>query len=72
MSTGPDTNGSQFFFVYRDSQLYPDYTQFGTVLSGMSILDEIAAAGVADVGGKPQSDGAPAKPLIIESLTLTA
>jgi len=38
----------------------------------MSILDEIAAAGVADVGGKPQSDGAPAKPLIIESLTLTA
>lgn len=28
---GPDTNGSQFFIVYRDSALPPTYTVFGSV-----------------------------------------
>ena len=28
---GPDTNGSQFFIVYDDSPLPPDYTVFGSI-----------------------------------------
>ena len=28
-NAGPDTNGSQFFLVYKDSRLRPDYTVFG-------------------------------------------
>ncbi|HET8766568.1 MAG TPA: peptidylprolyl isomerase [Pedococcus sp.] len=64
---GPDTNGSQFFLVYRDSRLRPDYTVFGHVTeAGMEVLDEIAAAGI-DPGteGTPE-DGAPASPVRIE------
>ena len=30
-NAGPDTNGSQFFLVFRDSQFPPSYTVFGTI-----------------------------------------
>ena len=30
-NAGPGTNGSQFFLVYKDSQLPPNYTVFGTI-----------------------------------------
>ena len=63
---GPDTNGSQFFLVYEDSRLRPDYTVFGHVTEeGMRVLDEIAAGGI-DPGteGTPE-DGAPASPVTI-------
>jgi peptidyl-prolyl cis-trans isomerase B (cyclophilin B) len=60
-NAGPDTNGSQFFLVYKDSALRPDYTIFGRVLPlGLRTLDRIAAGGVApDDPGAPL-DGAPA------------
>ena len=46
-NAGPDTNGSQFFLVYEDSRLRPDYTVFGHVTEeGLRVLDEIAAAGI--------------------------
>jgi peptidyl-prolyl cis-trans isomerase B (cyclophilin B) len=43
----PDSNGSQFFIVYKDSQLPPEYTVFGKITSGMEIVDKVANAGVA-------------------------
>lgn len=52
-------NGGQFFIVWGDSQLpAPGYTIFGTVTSGLDIVDKIAALGVADGSASP-SDGAP-------------
>ena len=30
-NAGPDTNGSQFFLVYEDTELPPSYTTFGTI-----------------------------------------
>ncbi len=66
-NSGPGTNGSQFFLVYGDSFLPPTYTVFGTVdKTGLDTLDSIAAAGVADGG----TDGQPAGPVEIESVTL--
>ncbi len=44
-NAGPNTNGSQFFFTWKDTTLAPDYTPFGTVIGGMSVLQKIAAAG---------------------------
>jgi peptidyl-prolyl cis-trans isomerase B (cyclophilin B) len=44
-NAGPDTNGSQFFFTWKDTTLAPDYTPFGTVTGGMNVLQKIAAAG---------------------------
>jgi peptidyl-prolyl cis-trans isomerase B (cyclophilin B) len=63
----PNSNGSQFFLVYKDSQLPPDYTVFGTIQAdGLATLDKIAKAGVAGGG----DDGAPAVDVTIKSILL--
>lgn len=67
-NSGANTNGSQFFLVYADSQLGPNYTPFGQVTSGLDVLTGIAAKGIK--GGT--DDGAPAAPVTIESVTVTA
>ncbi|OBI77672.1 peptidylprolyl isomerase [Mycobacterium sp. E740] len=66
-NAGADTNGSQFFLVYQDSKLPPNYTAFGTIDdTGLATLDKIAAAGVAGGG----DDGAPATPVKVKSILL--
>ncbi|MGC2976577.1 peptidylprolyl isomerase [Brevibacterium sp. FAM 25378] len=50
-NSGPDTNGSQFFVVYDDSSLPPDYTVFGS-------LDEDSTKTVADIAAKGTDSGA--------------
>ncbi|OLT37292.1 peptidylprolyl isomerase [Actinomadura sp. CNU-125] len=66
-NSGPDTNGSQFFMVYGDSQLPPDYTVFGKITTGMDVLEKIAEA-----GSEPEGDGAPKKKVTIEDVTIGA
>ena len=58
--------GSQFFLVYRDSTLPPDYTIVGQIGEGLDIVREIAQGGVADGG----DDGEPAEPVTIETVTI--
>jgi peptidyl-prolyl cis-trans isomerase B (cyclophilin B) len=66
-NAGPGTNGSQFFLVYKDSQLPPQYTVFGTIQAdGLATLDKIAKGGVAGGG----EDGAPATEVTVKSLLL--
>lgn len=65
-NAGADTNGSQFFLVYADSQLPAKYTVFGHVTSGLDVVKAIADAGISGGG----QDGAPAKPVTIESVTV--
>ncbi|UCM86816.1 peptidylprolyl isomerase [Streptomyces marincola] len=45
--SGRDSGSSQFFIVYEDSQLPPDYTPFGTVTEGLDVVELIAEAGAA-------------------------
>jgi peptidyl-prolyl cis-trans isomerase B (cyclophilin B) len=41
---GPDTSGSQFFFVYNENfTLPPTYTRFGLVVEGLDVLEQIGA-----------------------------
>lgn len=48
-NAGPDTNGSQFFLVWADTDLPPSYTVFGTMdEAGLDVVAGIAAQGVAD------------------------
>lgn len=64
-----DSNGTQFFIVYKDSQIPQNtggYTIMGSVTSGLDVVQEVAEAGVE--GGGP--DGPPATPVTIDSLTL--
>ena len=64
-NSGPDTNGSQFFLNYADSDFSPDYTLFGTIApEGVAVLEQVAAGGT-DSGGP---EGAPAEPFVIESV----
>ncbi len=60
--------GSQFFLVYQDSTIPSDtaggYTVFGTVTSGLDVVQAVADAGTADGAG----DGSPASPVIIEGV----
>ncbi|OEU88809.1 peptidylprolyl isomerase [Streptomyces abyssalis] len=42
---GRDTGGSQFFLVFEDSELPPDFTPFGKITKGMDVLKKIAKAG---------------------------
>jgi peptidyl-prolyl cis-trans isomerase B (cyclophilin B) len=44
-NAGPNTNGSQFFFTWKNTTLAPAYTPFGTVIGGLGVLQKIAAAG---------------------------
>ena len=66
-NSGTNTNGSQFFLVYQDSQLSPAYTPFGTITSGLDILQHIAKDGVSGGG----SDGKPNNNVVINSVPVT-
>lgn len=66
----PDTNGSQFFLVFRDSQFPPSYTTFGTIDdAGLKVIDAIAKEG--NDGAHPAGGGAPNKPVTIEKVTIS-
>lgn len=60
-NSGPNSNGSQFFLIYRNSQLDPDYTVFGQMdAAGVAVLNKIAEGGVDNSNGahdgKPKSE----------------
>lgn len=61
--------GSQFFLVYEDSTIPADaaggYTVLGTVVSGMDVLADVAAAGIAEGTGST-----PATEVTIEGVEL--
>ena len=68
-NSGPNTGGSQFFLVYKDSPLQPNYTPFGTLSAdGLKVLNKIAGAG-ENSGG--QGDGAPNATVVINKATVT-
>lgn len=58
--------GGQFFVVYKDSTLSPDFTIVGQVTDGLDIVRTIAEGGVAEGG----QDGTPAVPITIETVVV--
>ena len=44
-SGGSNTNGSQFFVVFGDTLLDPNYTIFGKITKGLDIAQKVGAAG---------------------------
>jgi peptidyl-prolyl cis-trans isomerase B (cyclophilin B) len=62
------SNGSQFFLVFKNSTLGPDYTPFATITSGLDILQKVANAGTScsySAGG-----GAPKEKVVVNSVTI--
>lgn len=67
-NAGANTNGSQFFLVYKATTLPPSYTPFGKITSGLDILQNVAKAGTScsyQAGG-----GVPKEKVIINSVTI--
>jgi peptidyl-prolyl cis-trans isomerase B (cyclophilin B) len=67
-NAGADTNGSQFFIVYKNSTLAASYTPFGTVVKGLGIIQNVAKAGSDNANGT--GDGHPKEKVVIESVTI--
>ncbi|MCM2392828.1 peptidylprolyl isomerase [Streptomyces albipurpureus] len=64
----PNSGGSQFFLVYKDSRLPPTYTQFGKMdAASLKVLQDVAKAGVKGGG----ADGAPATSVTIKKAAVT-
>ncbi|MFG1608967.1 peptidylprolyl isomerase [Actinoplanes sp. NPDC049265] len=66
----PASTGSQFFIVYGETPLPPDYTLLGSITAGMDVVQKIAKGGVDDANGP--GDGHPKVELEIKSLTMAA
>jgi len=67
-SGSASTNGSQFFLVFKKTTLAASYTPFGTITSGLDILQNVAKAGTSctySAGG-----GVPKDKVIINSVSI--
>ncbi|MET4059133.1 peptidyl-prolyl cis-trans isomerase B (cyclophilin B) [Arthrobacter sp. UYP6] len=67
-----DSNGTQFFLVYKDSNIPQDtggYTIMGKLTSGLDVLESVAEQGAVKNGTEVQ-DGTPKTPVTIDSFTL--
>jgi peptidyl-prolyl cis-trans isomerase B (cyclophilin B) len=74
-NSGPGTNGSQFFLVYKDTKLPPNYTIWGTITTGLDLLNKLSEVGAYEINssdGKAYyaSDGRPIQSIEIRSITL--
>jgi peptidyl-prolyl cis-trans isomerase A (cyclophilin A) len=69
-NAGPNTGGSQFFILVGDAtHLDGKHTIFGRVVSGMEVVDAIAAA-PRDQYGRHGPPDRPIPDVVIESLTI--
>jgi peptidyl-prolyl cis-trans isomerase B (cyclophilin B) len=68
-NSGANTDGSQFFLVFQNTDLSAAYTPFGTITSGLDILQNVAKAGTsctyAGSGG-----GVPKDKVVINSVSI--
>jgi peptidyl-prolyl cis-trans isomerase B (cyclophilin B) len=71
-NAGPDTAGSQFFFVYNEQfdEAFADrrdYARFGLAIEGLEVLEEI---GAIPVGETPETMERPQELIYINSVTI--
>ena len=64
----PDTGGSQFFIVYQDTPLPPQYTVFGHIdAASVKLVQKVAKKGTDNAYG--QGDGHPKVPVNLTQVT---
>ena len=68
----PNTGGSQFFMIYGDGDLPPQYTAFGSITpAGLQVLDTIAKRGSDGSLNPSPGGGKPVQPVTIEKATVS-
>jgi peptidyl-prolyl cis-trans isomerase B (cyclophilin B) len=66
-----NTNGSQFFIIYKDVALDPSYTVLGTVIDGLDVVEKIGEAGHDGAYDPQPGGGHPKTEAVIKSITVT-
>jgi len=69
-NAGAGTNGSQFFIVYKDTELPPNYTVLGKVTKGLDVVKKVADGGVTPADPSQPGDGKPKTAVTIQTLTM--
>lgn len=74
-NSGPNTNGSQFFLVYKDTTLPASYTIWGKIKTGLPLLQRIEKVGAYQVDQSTGNayyagDGIPVQPIEIKTVTV--
>ncbi|WP_318307807.1 peptidylprolyl isomerase [Amycolatopsis solani] len=69
----PDTGGSQFFLVFGETQIPPEYTVFGSIDdAGLAVLDQVARGGIdSSKPGIGDGSGPPKTPVTFTGVTTT-
>jgi peptidyl-prolyl cis-trans isomerase B (cyclophilin B) len=70
-SGSADSNGSQFFIVYKDIQLQPDYTVLGKVTKGLDVVEKATAKGDDGAYKNSAGGGHPKQDVILQSVTVS-
>jgi peptidyl-prolyl cis-trans isomerase B (cyclophilin B) len=68
-NAGPDTNGSQFFMMFKKSDFPANYIPFGKIVSGLDVLTDIAKAGTK-VNETTGANDAPKNKVTITKVTI--
>lgn len=63
-NSGPNTNGSQFFIMHKDTPLPNNYSIFGKVISGIETVDAIANT-------QTGANDRPVQDIVIKKVTVT-
>ncbi|MBA2389342.1 MAG: peptidylprolyl isomerase [Geodermatophilaceae bacterium] len=71
-SGAPDSTSSQFFIMFQDTDLPPEYSVVGTVTSGLEVVQTVADAGNDGSFEPSPGGGAPNLPITIETMTVVA
>ena len=72
-NSGPDTNGSQFFIIYKDQELDgANYVVLGRVTKGMDVIEKATAPGHDGAFDPSPGGGHPKKDILINDLTVGA
>jgi peptidyl-prolyl cis-trans isomerase B (cyclophilin B) len=70
-NSGPDTNGSQFFFVYKDSPLQAQYSLWGKVTKGLDIVKKVGEGGDDGAYAQQAGGGHPKTEIIFQTVTVS-
>jgi peptidyl-prolyl cis-trans isomerase B (cyclophilin B) len=70
-NAGPNTNGSQFFMMFKDSSFDPSYTPFGKILSGVDVIEKIAKGGT-ELNPETQQNDTPKTKTTITKVTISS
>ena len=72
-NAGPGTTGSQFFIVFEDTPLPPQFSVFGQVVGGFDVLDRIQGLPLGSAPGSPDpTPSTPLETLYLNSVTVGA